>query len=209
MSLLINCMYYVPWIGVGAQVWKEEERRDLHWIWPIRATGLSYPTGELPQENCQPGEYISVLNHCLVARQLDKTGMSSLIVCMIKCTTETWQVFQKIKSVFLSLLIGSQCQDCTTGTALCQTFTCPLLDMNTSATLTVRAHLWNSTLLEVSFQTKLHHLSSHYCRFVRCKTLKDTADKSEKFVLAYVYCGFIGFHIFYFLHSRKLLYSIS
>ncbi|KAA0705593.1 Integrin alpha-3 CD49 antigen-like family member C [Triplophysa tibetana] len=38
--------------------------------------------------------------------------------------------------------------DCTTGTALCQTFTCPLLDMNTSATLTVRAHLWNSTMLE-------------------------------------------------------------
>ncbi|XP_057202203.1 integrin alpha-3 isoform X2 [Triplophysa rosa] len=38
--------------------------------------------------------------------------------------------------------------DCTTGTALCQTFTCPLLDMNTSATLTVRARLWNSTMLE-------------------------------------------------------------
>ncbi|XP_051988987.1 integrin alpha-3-like [Xyrauchen texanus] len=38
--------------------------------------------------------------------------------------------------------------DCTTGTALCQTFTCPLLDMGTSATLIVRARLWNSTILE-------------------------------------------------------------
>ncbi|XP_051573114.1 integrin alpha-3-like [Myxocyprinus asiaticus] len=38
--------------------------------------------------------------------------------------------------------------DCTTGTALCQTFTCPLLGMGTSATLIVRARLWNSTILE-------------------------------------------------------------
>nr|XP_055049279.1 integrin alpha-3 isoform X2 [Misgurnus anguillicaudatus]XP_055049282.1 integrin alpha-3 isoform X2 [Misgurnus anguillicaudatus] len=38
--------------------------------------------------------------------------------------------------------------DCTTGTALCQTFTCPLRDMKSKATLTVRARLWNSTMLE-------------------------------------------------------------
>ncbi|XP_051994348.1 integrin alpha-3-like [Xyrauchen texanus] len=38
--------------------------------------------------------------------------------------------------------------DCTTGTALCQTFTCPLLGMGTSATLVVRARLWNSTIIE-------------------------------------------------------------
>ncbi|XP_051571367.1 integrin alpha-3 [Myxocyprinus asiaticus] len=38
--------------------------------------------------------------------------------------------------------------DCTTGTAHCQTFTCPLLDMGTSTTLIVKARLWNSTILE-------------------------------------------------------------
>ncbi|XP_043091202.1 integrin alpha-3 [Puntigrus tetrazona] len=38
--------------------------------------------------------------------------------------------------------------DCDTGSALCQTFTCPLLGMETSANLTVRARLWNSTMLE-------------------------------------------------------------
>ncbi|KAL1278310.1 hypothetical protein QQF64_024983, partial [Cirrhinus molitorella] len=37
---------------------------------------------------------------------------------------------------------------CDTGSALCQTFTCPLLGMETSANLTVRARVWNSTMLE-------------------------------------------------------------
>ncbi|XP_058624689.1 integrin alpha-3 isoform X1 [Onychostoma macrolepis] len=37
---------------------------------------------------------------------------------------------------------------CDEGSALCQTFTCPLLGMDTSANLTVRARLWNSTMLE-------------------------------------------------------------
>ncbi|XP_016370146.1 integrin alpha-3-like [Sinocyclocheilus rhinocerous] len=37
---------------------------------------------------------------------------------------------------------------CGTGSALCQTFTCPLLGMDTSANLTVRARVWNSTMLE-------------------------------------------------------------
>ncbi|XP_016341137.1 integrin alpha-3 isoform X1 [Sinocyclocheilus anshuiensis] len=38
--------------------------------------------------------------------------------------------------------------NCGTGSALCQTFTCPLLGMDTSANLTVRARVWNSTMLE-------------------------------------------------------------
>ncbi|XP_026120642.1 integrin alpha-3-like [Carassius auratus] len=38
--------------------------------------------------------------------------------------------------------------DCDSGRALCQTFTCPLLGMDTSANLTVRARVWNSTMLE-------------------------------------------------------------
>ncbi|KAK9977874.1 hypothetical protein ABG768_019661 [Culter alburnus] len=38
--------------------------------------------------------------------------------------------------------------DCSRGTAVCQTFTCPLLGMNVSANLTVRARVWNSTMLE-------------------------------------------------------------
>uniref|UniRef100_A0A673NND2 Integrin, alpha 3a n=1 Tax=Sinocyclocheilus rhinocerous TaxID=307959 RepID=A0A673NND2_9TELE len=51
---------------------------------------------------------------------------------------------------------------CGTGSALCQTFTCPLLGMDTSANLTVRARVWNSTMLEVrapfSFETPHQHL---------------------------------------------------
>ncbi|XP_051744564.1 integrin alpha-3 isoform X2 [Ctenopharyngodon idella] len=38
--------------------------------------------------------------------------------------------------------------DCSKGSALCQTFTCPLFGMNTTADLTVRARVWNSTMLE-------------------------------------------------------------
>ncbi|KAG1968229.1 integrin alpha-3 [Pimephales promelas] len=38
--------------------------------------------------------------------------------------------------------------DCTKGSALCQTFSCPLLGMNTSAKIIVRARLWNGTMLE-------------------------------------------------------------
>ncbi|XP_059414329.1 integrin alpha-3 isoform X2 [Carassius carassius] len=38
--------------------------------------------------------------------------------------------------------------NCVMGSALCQTFSCPLLGMNTSANLTVRARVWNSTMLE-------------------------------------------------------------
>ncbi|XP_048051119.1 LOW QUALITY PROTEIN: integrin alpha-3 [Megalobrama amblycephala] len=38
--------------------------------------------------------------------------------------------------------------DCSNGAARCQTFTCPLLGMNISANLTVRARVWNSTMLE-------------------------------------------------------------
>ncbi|XDV12921.1 hypothetical protein PO909_001468, partial [Leuciscus waleckii] len=38
--------------------------------------------------------------------------------------------------------------DCTKGSALCHTFTCPLLGMNTSAKIIVRARLWNGTMLE-------------------------------------------------------------
>lgn len=39
-------------------------------------------------------------------------------------------------------------KDCVHG-ANCVTFVCPLLNMNNSATLTVRARLWNSTMIEV------------------------------------------------------------
>uniref|UniRef100_A0A8C5A8M3 Integrin, alpha 3b n=1 Tax=Gadus morhua TaxID=8049 RepID=A0A8C5A8M3_GADMO len=38
--------------------------------------------------------------------------------------------------------------DCATGTARCVTFTCPLVDMQTEAKVTVRSRVWNSTLLE-------------------------------------------------------------
>ncbi|XP_017274060.1 integrin alpha-3b [Kryptolebias marmoratus] len=38
--------------------------------------------------------------------------------------------------------------DCSKGTANCVTFTCPLLNMSTSAKIYVRSRLWNSTMLE-------------------------------------------------------------
>lgn len=38
--------------------------------------------------------------------------------------------------------------DCSEGTARCQTFTCPLLNMTNSAKVHVRARVWNSTMLE-------------------------------------------------------------
>ncbi|CAL8300753.1 unnamed protein product [Lota lota] len=38
--------------------------------------------------------------------------------------------------------------DCSTGTARCVTFTCPLPDMQTRAKVIVRSRVWNSTLLE-------------------------------------------------------------
>lgn len=38
--------------------------------------------------------------------------------------------------------------DCSKGTARCQTFTCPLLNMTTKAQIVVRSRLWNSTMLE-------------------------------------------------------------
>lgn len=38
--------------------------------------------------------------------------------------------------------------DCSKGTAQCQTFTCPLLNMSSSAKVHVRSRLWNSTMLE-------------------------------------------------------------
>nr|XP_057917211.1 integrin alpha-3b [Doryrhamphus excisus] len=38
--------------------------------------------------------------------------------------------------------------ECSKGTARCVTFTCPLLNMTTSAKIYVRARLWNSTMLE-------------------------------------------------------------
>lgn len=72
------------------------------------------------------------------------------------------QTKTKLRVFWLSLLILSQCQNCTEGSALCQTFTCPLLGMNTSAKIIVRARLWNGTMLEVrapfSFETSPPHL---------------------------------------------------
>ncbi|KAM4598215.1 LOW QUALITY PROTEIN: integrin alpha-3-like, partial [Polymixia lowei] len=38
--------------------------------------------------------------------------------------------------------------DCVNGAARCVKFICPLVNMNTSATLTVNTHLWNSTMIE-------------------------------------------------------------
>ncbi|KAM4624015.1 integrin alpha-3b [Polymixia lowei] len=38
--------------------------------------------------------------------------------------------------------------ECSKGTARCVTFTCPLLNMNNSATIIVRSRVWNSTMLE-------------------------------------------------------------
>ncbi|XP_061611298.1 integrin alpha-3b [Phyllopteryx taeniolatus] len=38
--------------------------------------------------------------------------------------------------------------ECSSGTARCVTFTCPLLNMSNSAKIHVRARLWNSTMLE-------------------------------------------------------------
>lgn len=40
-------------------------------------------------------------------------------------------------------------QDCSMHTASCVTFSCVLRNMSTAATLTLRARVWNSTLLEV------------------------------------------------------------
>lgn len=74
------------------------------------------------------------------------------------------QTKTKLRVFWLSLLILSQCQDCAMGTALCQTFTCPLLGMDISANLTVRARVWNSTMLEVrapfSFETSPHFITA-------------------------------------------------
>uniref|UniRef100_A0A672T5N4 Integrin, alpha 3a n=1 Tax=Sinocyclocheilus grahami TaxID=75366 RepID=A0A672T5N4_SINGR len=79
------------------------------------------------------------------------------VVNPLNLTTKT-----KLRVFWLSLLVLSQCQNCGTGSALCQTFTCPLLGMDTSAILTVRARVWNSTMLEVrapfSFETPHPHL---------------------------------------------------
>uniref|UniRef100_A0A8C2GE82 Integrin, alpha 3a n=1 Tax=Cyprinus carpio TaxID=7962 RepID=A0A8C2GE82_CYPCA len=75
---------------------------------------------------------------------LHPTFLTSCDVASLQC----WTTKAKLRMFWLSLLILSQCQNCGTGSALCQTFTCPLLGMDTWANLTVRARLWNSTMLE-------------------------------------------------------------
>uniref|UniRef100_A0A4W6EZP2 Uncharacterized protein n=1 Tax=Lates calcarifer TaxID=8187 RepID=A0A4W6EZP2_LATCA len=92
----------------------------LLYLTEIQVNGTSEP-------RCRPPNIINPLN---------------LVVTM---ATSASGIPFKIKSSSIEMCVCVQ--DCAQG-ARCVTFVCPLINMNNSATLTVRARLWNSTMIE-------------------------------------------------------------
>ncbi|XP_026181934.1 integrin alpha-3-like isoform X2 [Mastacembelus armatus] len=96
---------------------------------------------------CNPaGNIINPLNLELSKEKEKKREKRSLKEAEVKAkekeqTRKTLPVFQ------LQGHKKSYTLDCVHG-ARCKTFVCPLINMNKSATLTVRARLWNSTMIE-------------------------------------------------------------
>uniref|UniRef100_A0A6Q2XUL8 Integrin alpha-2 domain-containing protein n=1 Tax=Esox lucius TaxID=8010 RepID=A0A6Q2XUL8_ESOLU len=78
------------------------------------------------ETNCNPPGIVNLLNltvsYTVYYYSLLLSGSNSGLVCVVK--------------------------ECSLGTAHCVTFTCPLVNMSSSAKIIVRARVWNSTLLE-------------------------------------------------------------
>uniref|UniRef100_A0A7N8XW53 Integrin, alpha 3b n=1 Tax=Mastacembelus armatus TaxID=205130 RepID=A0A7N8XW53_9TELE len=114
--------------------------------WPYEVTNgkwLLYLTkivvkGESETE-CKPGDVVNPLKLRLSGSRSKRTNIVSDHV------SDPPPQKKSLVHWFLSHLV---LKECTTGTAKCQTFTCPLLNMTDSAEIYVRSRLWNSTMLE-------------------------------------------------------------
>ncbi|XP_041829357.1 integrin alpha-3b isoform X2 [Melanotaenia boesemani] len=122
--------------------------------WPLEVANgkwLLYLTkivvrGESEMECDPPGEVVNMLNLTLSEskpkrkkRQITEDD-----------TEETIQqlIIDPQAAITLRRHKESHVLDCSQGTLKCVTFTCPLLNMTTSAQIYVRSRLWNSTMLE-------------------------------------------------------------
>ncbi|XP_050924543.1 integrin alpha-3 isoform X2 [Lates calcarifer] len=112
----------------------------LLYLTEIQVNGTSEP-------RCRPPNIINPLNLVLAKEKEKKRGRRSLKEEEVKEKKEQ----QSEKTPPVVPLQGkkkkSYALDCAQG-ARCVTFVCPLINMNNSATLTVRARLWNSTMIE-------------------------------------------------------------
>ncbi|KAK9529885.1 hypothetical protein VZT92_012455 [Zoarces viviparus] len=96
---------------------------------------------------CNPsGEVVNLLNLTLSEGGRKRTKRQ--IVVDDAETTKPQMIEPQAAVTLLSPRKETYLLECSKGTARCVTFTCPLLNMTDSATIYVRARLWNSTMLE-------------------------------------------------------------
>lgn len=140
-------------VDMGGQELGDLATLAVEFQWPYEVANgkwllyLTQITVETSSETaCRPpGDVVNPLNLTLsegskkrVRRQVvvnDENNQSVVITPQAAITLHT----PKKESYLL---------DCSKGTARCQTFTCPLLNMTSSAKIHVRSRLWNSTMLE-------------------------------------------------------------
>lgn len=113
--------------------------------WLLYLTKITVTTSSETECSPAPGDIVNPLNLTLsesskkrVRRQVvvdDENNQPMIIEPQAAITLHT----PKKESYLL---------DCSKGTARCQTFTCPLLNMTNSAQIYLRSRLWNSTMLE-------------------------------------------------------------
>lgn len=139
-------------VNVGGQSLGDLATLAVEFNWPFEVNNgkwLLYLTKITVTTNteteCSPGDIVNPLNLTLsqgskkrVRRQVvvdDENNQPMIIEPQAAITLHA----PKKESYVL---------DCEKGTAQCQTFTCPLLNMTNSAKIHVRSRLWNSTMLE-------------------------------------------------------------
>ncbi|XP_026170862.1 integrin alpha-3b isoform X2 [Mastacembelus armatus] len=122
--------------------------------WPYEVTNgkwLLYLTkivvkGESETE-CKPGDVVNPLKLRLSGSRSKRTKRQT-VVDDDNDMTQPHIIEPQTASTLLLHRREAYSLECTTGTAKCQTFTCPLLNMTDSAEIYVRSRLWNSTMLE-------------------------------------------------------------
>ncbi|XP_034049610.1 integrin alpha-3b isoform X2 [Thalassophryne amazonica] len=125
---------------------------DFHWPFEI-ANGkwLLYlteiiMTGTSETHCVPPGDVVNLLNLTLPVSRAKRTKREVKVDDVEKTKS-------RATNLQAAVTLGASRKhtyllECSTGTARCVTFTCPLHNMTSSAKITVRSRVWNSTMLE-------------------------------------------------------------
>lgn len=140
-------------VNVGGQLLGDLATLAVEFEWPFEVTNgkwLLYLTKITVTTNSEtecspPGEVVNPLN--LTLSETSKKRVRRQVVVNDE-NNQPMIIEPKAAITLLTPKKESYRLDCSEGSARCQTFTCPLLNMTNSAKIYVRSRVWNSTMLE-------------------------------------------------------------